>query len=533
MYKHILFSRGKNLKIWRLAIVLLFTACAVNKFSRGNKLFVPTWGNQRGFYLELDRRFQNTAFFITVILISLIVFNWAGSYISSRFKPTIFFISLITFVRSMLLLIIRERFIILFLGWEGLGVSSFLLIIFYQNWIRMKGSLLTLLTNRLGDAIFIIVLCYWLSVYGRNIKTIERVYLLILILAVSSTKRAQWPFINWLPAAIAAPTPVRALVHRSTLVTAGVWLMVRFSQRIVLVRRTWLLLGITTLLVASLTALTEKDAKKVVALSTLSQLGIIFISLRLGNAIICLFHILIHALAKANLFIVVGELLHKRFTQQDIRYLVQRGLNKTLFLSKLIRIVRLTGLVFSSGFFSKEQIITRQYTEITRILSWILLVLVSGLTVAYCYNLLLNLSLINLNRNLYSPFQRKLRTISLFILSIITVTLGWIFNFNFSIYRVLYGRFYGWYWALLLSGLILVKINMISRIKTGFYRQNKIIDFIFLEGMYGWKSNRRKIESSRTEIIYLFARLEISILFKYSLRIIFICTCLMLILLGI
>jgi NADH:ubiquinone oxidoreductase subunit 5 (subunit L)/multisubunit Na+/H+ antiporter MnhA subunit len=121
--------------------------------------------------------------------------------------------------------------------------------------------------------------------------------------------------------------------------------------------------------VASLTALTEKDAKKVVALSTLRQLGIIFISLRLGNSMICLFHVLIHALAKANLFIVVGELLHKRFAQQDIRYLVQGGLSKTLFLSKLISIVRLTGLVFSSGFFSKEQIITSQYSEITRILS--------------------------------------------------------------------------------------------------------------------------------------------------------------------
>ena len=468
-----------------------------------------------------------------VVLISLIVFNWAGSYISSRFKPTIFFISLIIFVRSILLLIIRERFIMLFLGWEGLGVSSFLLIMFYQNWIRIKGSLLTLLTNRLGDAVFMLVLCYWLSIYRRSIKTIERIYVLILILVVSSTKSAQWPFINWLPAAIAAPTPVRALVHRSTLVTAGVWLMIRFSQSIVLIRTIWLLLGITTLLVASLTALTEKDAKKVVALSTLRQLGMIFMSLSLGNYIICLFHILIHALAKANLFIVVGELLHKRFAQQDIRYLVQGGLNKTLFLSKLISVVRLTGLVFSSGFFSKEQIITRQYSEITRVLSWMLLVLVSGLTIAYCYNLLLNLSLINLNRNVLSSFQRKLSTISLFVLSRITVILGWIFNFNFSVYRLLSRSFYGWYWSLILSGIILIKINALSVIRVGFYRQNKMVDFLFLEKIYGWKSNSRKIESSRTEIIYLFTRLELRLIFKYFFRIIFICTCLILILLGI
>jgi len=378
-----------------------------------------------------------------------------------------------------------------------------------------------------------IVLCYWLSVYRSSIKTIESIYILILVLVVSSTKRAQWPFINWLPAAMAAPTPVRALVHRSTLVTAGVWLIVRFSQSIVLIRTIWLLLGITTLLVASLTALTEKDAKKVVALSTLRQLGIMFISLRLGNSMICLFHILIHALAKANLFIVVGELLHKSFAQQDMRYLVQGGLNKTLFLSKIISIVRLTGLVFSSGFFSKEQIITRQYSEITRVLSWVILILISGLTAAYCYNLLLNLSLINLNRNLYSSFQSKLSTISLFVLRTITITLGWVFNFNFSIYRVLHRTFYGWYWRLLLSGLILIKINLFSRVKAGFYSQNKIVDFLFLERIYSWKSSSRKIESSRTEVMYLFTRLELRLIFKYFLRIVFICTCLILILLGI
>lgn len=505
----------------------------MNKLFRGCKLVVSTWGNQRGFYLELDASYQNTAFFLTVIFISLIVFNWAGSYISSRFKSTIFFISLITFVGSILLLIMRERFILLFLGWEGLGVSSFLLIMFYQNWIRIKGSLLTLLTNRLGDAVFMLVLCYWLSVYSRNIKTIERIYILIIILTVSSTKRAQWPFINWLPAAIAAPTPVRALVHRSTLVTAGVWLIVRFSQNIILIRSAWLLLGIITLLVASLTALTEKDAKKVVALSTLRQLGIMFISLRLGNFIICLFHIIIHALAKANLFIVVGELLHKSFTQQDMRYLVQGRLNKTLFLSKLIRIARLTGLVFSSGFFSKEQIITSQYSEITRVLSWILLTIVSGLTLAYCYNLLLSLSLANLNRNLLSLLQRKLTTISLFILSTITVTFGWIFNFNYSIYRLLYRTLYGWYWGLIITGLVLIKVSRLSSIKTGFYSQNKMLDFLFLEKMYNWKSSRRKIESSRTEVIYLFARLELRLVFKYSVRIIFICTCFILVLLSI
>lgn len=123
------------------------------------------------------------------------------------------------------------------------------------------------------------------------------------------------------------------------------------------------------MLVARITALSEKDAKKVVALSTLRQLGLIFLALGLGNFIICLFHILAHALAKANLFIVVGDLLHKRLSQQDIRYLATNSLNKSLFMSMSIRIIRLTGLVFSSGFFSKEQILTRQFRILTRVIS--------------------------------------------------------------------------------------------------------------------------------------------------------------------
>jgi len=123
------------------------------------------------------------------------------------------------------------------------------------------------------------------------------------------------------------------------------------------------------LLIARVTALSEKDAKKVVALSTLSQLGIIFLALSIGNYSICLFHILMHALAKANLFIVIGELLHKRFSQQDMRYLNNTSLSKHLNLSLIIRIARLTGLIFSSGFFSKEQIITNHYSSINALLS--------------------------------------------------------------------------------------------------------------------------------------------------------------------
>jgi len=188
---------------------------------------------------------------------------------------------------------------------------------------------MTLLTNRLGDRVLLISFSYWVrlrlrsSIYQRG-----SVAAFFLFLLVTLTKRAQIPFTSWLPAAKAAPTPVSALVHSSTLVTAGVWLLVRFRQTRLSFTVALLMLGAMTLVLASIAALIEADGKKVVALSTLRQLGLIFIALSLGNSLICLFHLLMHAFAKANLFLIVGNFLHMRFSQQDYRQLssgVERG----------------------------------------------------------------------------------------------------------------------------------------------------------------------------------------------------------------
>jgi len=174
----------------------------------------------------------------------------------------------------------------------------------------------------------------------------------LLFLIVALTKRAQFPFTRWLPAAMAAPTPVRALVHSSTLVTAGVWLLVRFRQMRVSLAGVLLTLGTITLMLASTAALIEVDGKKVVALSTLRQLGLIFMAISLGNSLICLFHLLMHAFAKANLFfLIVGNFLHIRFSQQDYRQLSSGIERKTIFLIIFIRVFSLRGVIFSRGFF--------------------------------------------------------------------------------------------------------------------------------------------------------------------------------------
>jgi len=247
---------------------------------------------------------------------------------------------------------------------------------------------LTLLTNRLGDGLLLLSFAYWISLSFPLLLQGGRIILFLIFLLTALTKSAQVPFTSWLPAAIAAPTPVRALVHSSTLVTAGIWLIIRFRQLLESTALFWLILGSVTIILARLAALLEVDGKKVVALSTLSQLGLIFVSLALGNWLICLFHLLMHAFAKANLFLMVGNLLHARFSQQDSRYLSSGLMEVGTVLISLVRVFRLRGVVFFRGFFSKDRILFREFSLITSSLIPFIIVGVITLTIVYCIKLI-------------------------------------------------------------------------------------------------------------------------------------------------
>jgi len=157
------------------------------------------------------------------------------------------------------------------------------------------------------------------------------------------------------------------LVHSSTLVTAGIWLIIRFGSTSMVWWLVWFSFGTMTLMVARTAAMAESDGKKVVALSTLRQLGLIFISLSAGAPFVCLFHLLIHALAKANLFLVVGNLLHLRFSQQDARQLSTGSEDLSRSLIILISILSLRGVAFSSGFLSKDLILLNHFSKINSI----------------------------------------------------------------------------------------------------------------------------------------------------------------------
>jgi NADH-ubiquinone oxidoreductase chain 5 len=143
------------------------------------------------YYFSIVTSFQCLLFLITVLIISLFVFLWSSFYIQVEFKIGLFYLSLLFFVVSMCFLVFSNRLFVVFLGWEGLGVSSFLLIIFYQNWVRRKGGLLTLLTNRLGDGVLIISFCLFFSVSSFRVIAFSRGLLIILLFFLRITKRAQ------------------------------------------------------------------------------------------------------------------------------------------------------------------------------------------------------------------------------------------------------------------------------------------------------------------------------------------------------
>jgi len=229
---------------------------------------------------------------------------------------------------------------------------------------------------------------------------------------------------------MAAPTPVRSLVHSSTLVTAGVWLIIRFREASSFGIFFWGILGISTLIVAGLAALIETDAKKTVALSTLRQLGLIFIAFSIGIPIICFFHIIIHAFAKANLFIIIGNLLHNSFSQQDSRLIRSSTINIFIVLASTTRILRLIGLTFTSGFFSKEQILIGQPFIFNRLLSLSLILLIAGLTTAYCLKLMRTIFYINTE----SLFQKRLISLRQFIpiitIRTLTIVSGLLCSYN-------------------------------------------------------------------------------------------------------
>lgn len=333
-----------------------------------------------------------------VLIISSLVIFYRKEYIESDYKINRFIILVLMFVTSMMLLIISPNLISILLGWDGLGLVSYCLVIYFQNVKSYNAGILTALSNRIGDVALLLAIA-WILNYGSwnyvfYLEVIKNDFEIILVgslvMLAAITKRAQIPFSSWLPAAIAAPTPVSALVHSSTLVTAGVYLLIRFN---ILLSDSWmgnllLLLSGLTIFIAGLGANYEFDLKKIIALSTLSQLGLIMRILSIGYYKLAFFHLLTHALFKALLFMCAGAIIHNINNCQDIRLMGSLSLMIPLTSSCFnVANLALCGIPFLAGFYSKDLILETVSLSYINIFSFFLYFFSTGLTVCYSFRL--------------------------------------------------------------------------------------------------------------------------------------------------
>lgn len=357
-----------------------------------------------------------------VLFISSLVIFYRKEYIAEDKTINRFIIIVLIFVMSMILLIISPNLIRILLGWDGLGLVSYCLVIYFQNEKSYNAGILTALSNRIGDVAFLLAIA-WILNYGSwnyiyYIDLIKEDFCIkiigTLVILAAITKRAQIPFSSWLPAAMAAPTPVSALVHSSTLVTAGVYLLIRFNTLLVgnSLGSFLLLVSGLTMFIAGLGANFEFDLKKIIALSTLSQLGLIIRILAIGFPKLAFFHLLTHAIFKALLFICAGAIIHNIKNSQDIRFMGGLVYHMPITVTCLNTAnLALCGMPFLAGFYSKDLILETVLLGNLNLFSFFLYFFSTGLTVCYSFRLVFFSLTGDFNRNTLHPLNDEAYTI--------------------------------------------------------------------------------------------------------------------------
>nr|YP_010737948.1 NADH dehydrogenase subunit 5 [Ceratophyllus anisus]WEQ92358.1 NADH dehydrogenase subunit 5 [Ceratophyllus anisus] len=354
-----------------------------------------------------------------VLFISSLVIFYSEDYMAGDMNIKRFILLVIMFVFSMMMMILSPNLISILLGWDGLGLVSYCLVIYYQNIKSFNAGMLTVLMNRIGDVTLLLSIAWVMNYGGWNflfymnykMENLELNIVMLLLMISAMTKSAQIPFSAWLPAAMAAPTPVSALVHSSTLVTAGVYLMIRFNELLMQSNFNMVLMLIAsiTMFMSGLGANYEFDLKKIIALSTLSQLGLMMGSLSMGMYKLAFFHLLMHALFKALLFLCAGSIIHLFNNMQDIRVMGSMS-NLIPLIGSVLGVANLAlcGFPFLAGFYSKDLMLEFMSSINFNWVIYFLFYFSTGLTVSYSFRLSVMLFIQQFNYYSFNSIMDKI-----------------------------------------------------------------------------------------------------------------------------
>lgn len=365
--------------------------------------------------------------------IATLIHIYAIGYMAEDRSYHRFFGYLNLFVFFMLLLVAADNYALAFAGWEGVGLASYLLIGFFiDDPAAGTAANKAFLTNRIGDLGLLIAMSLMIATTGsvaydavfRQWPSTYLTPLVTLLFVAAIGKSAQLPLYTWLPDAMVGPTPVSALIHAATMVTAGVYLMVRsaplFDGGMTLIRD----IGLLTALVGALLACVQLDIKRVLAFSTMSQLGLMFVAVGLGAPAAAMLHLLTHAFFKALLFLGAGSVIHGLHGEQDLRFM--GGLRRTMpatFWMMAIGAAALAGVPGFSGFFSKEQIVTAAFAE--GAIGGAGVLIVSMLTAFYMTRLM-RLAFLGATRTATTPHESsRVMLAPMAVLAIGSIIAGW------------------------------------------------------------------------------------------------------------